>query len=323
VLHPSPSSVRCGIVLAAGEGKRLRPFVRRLRGDLLPKQYVDFTGAGSLLEQTFRRAERLIPPERLFTVASLDHLGFREAWRQLSARPAKTVILQPQNRETAPGLLLPLIHLYRRHPDAVVAVFPSDHFILGEELFVQQIDRACSLVQEDPLRLVLLGIEPEGPEPEYGYILPEERTVGFPARSAKVVARFIEKPDTRTAGELSLKGALWNTMVFAFQARALLESIRRIAPSLYDAFQRIGKAIGSSDEMAVAEEIYRGLPSINFSSEILGALSTEQPTTLQFLPVKGIFWSDWGSEARITESLRRIGALGLRNDLQESAVGLS
>ncbi|HET6369682.1 MAG TPA: sugar phosphate nucleotidyltransferase [Nitrospiria bacterium] len=322
MLRPIPSSERCGIVLAAGEGKRLRPFVHRLRGDFLPKQYVDITGTGSLLEQTFRRAERLVPPERLFTVVSLDHLGYREAWRQLSGRPQKTVILQPANRETAPGLLLPLMHLHQRHSDAIVTVFPSDHFILGEERFMQQIDLACALVEEDPSRLVLLGLEPQRPEPEYGYILPGERTVGSSIPAARQVARFIEKPDPQTACEISLKGGLWNTMVFAFQIGVLLENVRRIDPGLYDAFQRIGKAIGTSDEMAVAEEVYRELPSINFSSGILEALSLEKPSSLQVLPVKDVFWSDWGSEARIIESLRRAMALGLIDDLQESAVGL-
>jgi mannose-1-phosphate guanylyltransferase len=322
VLRPIPSSVRCGIVLAAGEGKRLRPFVHRLRGDLLPKQYVDFTGTGSLLEQTFRRAERLIPPERLFTVASLDHLGYREAWRQLSGRPQRTVILQPVNRETAPGILLPLMHLHRRHPDAVVSVFPSDHFILGEERFMQQIDRACALVEEDPSRLVLLGIEPQGPEAEYGYILPGERTIGSATHTAREVMRFIEKPDPRSAMEISLKGGLWNTMVFVFQIRALFENIRRINPELYDAFRRIGKAIGTSREMAVTEEIYRELPSINFSRGILEALSLEKQSPIQVLPVRNVYWSDWGSEARIIESLKRAGALGLLDDVQESTVGL-
>ena len=64
---------RSAIVLAAGDGKRLRDFVHRLRGDELPKQYVDFGAGRSLLEQTFARAERLIAPGRIFTVASRHH----------------------------------------------------------------------------------------------------------------------------------------------------------------------------------------------------------------------------------------------------------
>jgi hypothetical protein len=64
----------CGLVLAGGEGQRLRSFVRRLRGDALSKQYVKFTGAHSMLEHTFRRAEILIPRERLFAVVNQNHM---------------------------------------------------------------------------------------------------------------------------------------------------------------------------------------------------------------------------------------------------------
>jgi mannose-1-phosphate guanylyltransferase len=84
--HSAQTSNRCGIVLAAGEGKRLQPFIRRLRGDSLPKQYVNFTGTRSLLQHTFLRAEKLISRERLFTVVSQDHLNFPEVTRQLSNR---------------------------------------------------------------------------------------------------------------------------------------------------------------------------------------------------------------------------------------------
>ena len=67
-------AVRCGIVLAGGNGRRLERFVARLRGEAMPKQYVNFIGRRSMLEHTFARAERLIPPDRLFTVAGLEHL---------------------------------------------------------------------------------------------------------------------------------------------------------------------------------------------------------------------------------------------------------
>ena len=119
--------VRCAIVLAAGEGRRLQPLISRLRGDALPKQYVNFIGKRSMLEHTFARAESLIEPRRIFTVISRDHLQYPEVHRQLSCRPSGTVVVQPENKETAPGLLLPLAHLYKHYPDSAVAVFPSDH----------------------------------------------------------------------------------------------------------------------------------------------------------------------------------------------------
>ena len=115
--------LRCGIVLAGGEGKRIRPFIRRVLGADLPKQYVNFIGTRSMLEHTFNRAEQLISPEHLFVVVARDHLDYIEVQRQISDRPPHTVILQPINRETGPGLLLPLMHLLKHFPNSTVGIF--------------------------------------------------------------------------------------------------------------------------------------------------------------------------------------------------------
>jgi mannose-1-phosphate guanylyltransferase len=116
--HQSRGHGRCGIVLAAGEGMRLRPFIRRLKGKDLPKQYINFIGTRSMLEHTFHRVGTPIPPDRLFTVVARDHLTYPEVCRQLSDRPEGRVILQPENKETGPGILLPLIHADKFYPGA-------------------------------------------------------------------------------------------------------------------------------------------------------------------------------------------------------------
>jgi mannose-1-phosphate guanylyltransferase len=157
----------CGIVLAGGEGKRLQPLIHRLRGDILPKQFVNFVGDGSVLEHTFLRAEKLIPSDRIFTVANWAHLKCPEVRRQISSRPRGSVVVQPDNKDTGPGLLLPLMsHVYL----------------------------AYRAVERDPSRLVLLGIELDTPEPEYGYILPGEKLKTMVCLGAFTISRFIEKP---------------------------------------------------------------------------------------------------------------------------------
>jgi len=160
------ASTRCGIILAGGKGRRLRPFVEKLRGNMLPKQYVNFIGRRSMLEHTFHRAQKLIPAERLVTVVSERHLENVEVRRQLLRQPPGCVIAQPDNRETAPGLLLPLAHLNKLYPDSTVAVFPSDHFILEEDLFLGHVELACRAVEQGPSKVVLLGVEPREAERE-------------------------------------------------------------------------------------------------------------------------------------------------------------
>jgi mannose-1-phosphate guanylyltransferase len=302
----SRSPVRCGIILAAGEGKRLQPFVRRLRGKDLPKQFVNFTGSRSMLEHTFHRVETLIPSARLFTVVGREHLKHPEVGRQLSGCATGNVILQPRNKETGPGILLPLTHLYKRYPESVVVMFPSDHFILEEDLFMDHVDRACREVERDGSRLVLLGMEPNDPDPEYGYILPVVGTNVSAGWEVRKVSRFVEKPEPRAAMELFDLGGLWNTMVMVFKARTLMELVRRADPILSHSFQRVIDSIGTPAESGVVEEIYRNMEPVNFSKGLLEICSMQYSSHLGVLPVRGVFWSDWGSEQRIKSILKKV-----------------
>jgi mannose-1-phosphate guanylyltransferase len=303
--EPSGSAVRCGIILAAGEGRRLEPFVRQFHGEALPKQYVNFIGRGSMLEETIARAEKLIPSERLFTVVARHHLEKEGVVRQLSDRPPGTVVIQPENRETAPGLLLPLMHLYKRHPESVVVLFPSDHYIQEEDRFMDYIERACRAVERDPSRVVLLGMEPTEPESEYGYILPDRGAKAFPRPGIRRVSRFIEKPEPRVAARLMREGGLWNTMVTVFTVRTLLGLSRSIVPMLYRAFLKIHDAIGTPAERETVFETYRWLPPVNFSSGLLERIPKSHPSRLWVLPVRGVYWSDCGRETKVLEMLKR------------------
>lgn len=311
------SSDLCGIVLAAGEGKRLQPLVRRWRGDDLPKQYVRFTGDCSMLEQTFKRAERIIRPDHLFTVVDRKHLAYPEAWRQLLYRPRGTVVLQPENKETGPGLLLPLMHLYKKYPHSTVVVFPSDHFIREEALFMDHVDLATRLVSEDPSRLILLGMRPNGPDPEYGYILSEGELPHLSPSGARQVTRFVEKPSPRAASELVRQGGLWNTMVMVVKAKRLVELTQKAAPELGDLFDQILSSIGSSDESERVERLYQQLPAVNFSKGLLELFPRQDPSALAVLPVRGVYWSDWGSIHRVVSDLREMGQLGRFDPIAE------
>src|SRR5262245_66307226 len=99
-----PSSyLRCGIVLAGGEGQRLKPFVHELRQNALPKQYVNIIGTRSMIEHAFARTEKVIPRERIFTVVNPAHLTHHEVNQQLSTRSNSTVVIQPENRDPHGG----------------------------------------------------------------------------------------------------------------------------------------------------------------------------------------------------------------------------
>jgi mannose-1-phosphate guanylyltransferase len=300
--------IRCGIVLSGGNGTRIRDFVSRLRGCELPKQYVNFVGKRSMLEHTLDRAEKLIPAQRLFIVIAREHLEFDEVRSQIASRPRQCVVIQPQNKDTAPGFLLPLVYLYKQYPDATVVIFPSDHFVLEEDLFMEHVERAFRIVESNGSRMVLLGIEPNEPDAEYGYIVPGEAIDDPTLDRARTVEMFVEKPSTETAHKIIRRGALWNSLVTVCRCKVLLQAIQRATPELYRCFEPIQNAIGTANERSVVEEVYRELPSLNFSKVVLEVLPFERRRALVVLPVPGITWTDWGTRDRLSSTLRRLGA---------------
>jgi len=293
---------RCAIILAAGDGLRLRSFVERLRGDALPKQYVQFFGARSLLQSAFARAHRLIPRQRIFTVVNHGHFAFAEVNRQLATQAETQIVIQPCNRETALGLLLPLAHVLEGRGDARVAVFPADHFVSDDGLFMAHVDAAFDIVEDDPDKFVLLGIPPSAAVSDYGYIV-----AGDCSRrafsGARRVSRFVEKPAPGVAREIVESGGLWNTLVMVFSARAFLHCVRAIHTELYDCFQRICDALGRRRTVDAIGEIYASAPPVDLSKGILEQVPQRFPSRLLVLPVRDVYWCDCGSEERMVNLL--------------------
>jgi mannose-1-phosphate guanylyltransferase len=302
--------VRRAIVLSAGDGQRLRPLIYTLRGDNLPKQYLNIIGKRSMLEHTLRRLQTLMPPEDIVTVIGQHHLQYPEVRLQLSDRPQGTVIVQPENKGTAPGVLLPLMHIYTRDPESVVAIFPSDHFILQEDLFMGYVDLAYRVVELNPSLAVLMGVNPNTPSPEMGYILPNESLAPSGLSCVRQVREFVEKPSSGKATEMMREGAIWNTMVIVSQAKTLLHIIRALVPRLYQTFQKIRGVIGSSKSTDVIRKMYRDLESVNFSKGVLELLPQRSPSQLAVLPVRSLFWRDLGSEDSIVNTLQHLNDIG-------------
>jgi mannose-1-phosphate guanylyltransferase len=295
-----------GLVLAGGEGKRLEDYVRQLRGEPLPKQYVNFIGTRSMLEHTLDRAERLIPRQQILTVVTEHHLLAAAARRQLSGRAPGTIIVQPQNKDTGPGILLPLTYLHKRCPDATVALFPSDHFILEEDRFVDHVRLAIRAVHQAPSQTVLLAMEARWAETEYGYVVPADSDGQIDLCGCRRAAHFVEKPGPAEARLLVAAGALWNTMIMVFKVETLFRQIETLCPDVARLFSTLANVIGTRAEKREVEELYLRLRPLNFSKDILEKIAVRFPGSISVLPVLQITWSDWGSPKRLMEVITAI-----------------
>jgi mannose-1-phosphate guanylyltransferase len=256
-----------------------------------------------MLRHTIGRVEMLIPPERLLTVISRSHLPFAEP--QLADRPGDTIIIEPRNCETGPAILHALLHVRRNDPEAVVGLFPSDHFILPESRFMAYVTEAAETVSMHPECLLLLGVQPSFLANGYGWIEKGERlsmeVMGQgPGGEIYHVQRFIVKPPLRMAHALYLAGSLWNTLVVVGNVQTLMRLFARFTPSLFAEFSKIEDSIGTSREVEVIESMYLRIHSVNFSDEIL----EKNPEELRVLEIKDVYWSDWGVPERLVSDFR-------------------
>ena len=284
---------RLALLLAGGDGTRLQDFIAQLTGVPIPKQYCPLMRGRSLLELTLARAHYFAPIENTRVIINQNHLGL--ARDQLQALPENNIFVQPENRDTGPGMIFALMQIARIDSDATVAVFPTDHFIDDEKAFTAHVLRAACLVHQFPQKIAILGVTPNNPETGFGYIMP-----GQPLHTDLTrwrvfqVKAFNEKPSPIMAREFISQGGLWNTFVMVFQPKRVLGLLRDMAP------KDSQKLFEMRDYRSEAPAIYRKIHPWNFSSQILARI----PEELILLEAPDIRWSDWGTRESIERTYR-------------------
>jgi mannose-1-phosphate guanylyltransferase len=284
------------VVLAAGDGSRLQALTRDADGFAVPKQFCSLQGGPCLLEDALQRASAVAPFRRVCAVVAAQH---RRWWDGIVGDlPKQNVIVQPHNRGTAHGVLLPLLHILARDPDAHVVLLPADHYVGDESTLAAALRRAAELARANDRAVYLLGIEPEAPDSELGYILPSPRRF---SDSPSQVLEFVEKPSAARARALIDQGALWNAFIIAGSVWALLR--------LFDgSFSSTIVSISHMTERRIQlegahfDQFYERLPSIDFSHGVLEG----HEATLQVLPVPRCGWTDLGTPQRIGMTLQSL-----------------
>lgn len=295
------------LVLAGGEGTRLRTLTTAPCGAAIPKQYCSLIDGPSLLQETLHRARAVASNLHTCVVVAKHH---RRWWEpQLQSLPTENRIEQPESRGTANGILLPLLHILERDPGAQVVVFPSDQHVREKTILTQALRASVRQLRRRPDEVVLLGLMPEDADPELGYIVPG-RADGHGVRE---VLHFIEKPTALRARELIARGGLVNAFIMAASGQTLLALFRRRIPDIVTAMRSaVRRDLASRSNPRATADLYAQLPTIDFSHDILPG----QEANLRVLPVPQCGWTDLGTPQRVARALREVpkNEAGLASD---------
>ena len=289
------------VILAGGEGERVRPLVHRWLGRHRPKQYCAFTGTRSMFQHTVDRALGLVPAERIVAIAARSHQA--DVTEQLQRRPIHAVLLQPENRDTAAGIFLPLTYIKTQDPEATVVILPSDHFVYPEDRFLDIVTRMARIADRLKDKVTLLAVTPDQPEIEYGWIEPGEILLSSAGGQVRAVRQFLEKPDEARAADAMAAGALWNTLVMAAKIETLWTLGWQCFPDMMPLFERVEHTVRIAGDMPTLDTVYTRMPMRNFSSGLLA----RAPEQVAVVEAEGILWSDWGRAERIVDTLSRLG----------------
>ena len=295
------SNDRWAVILAGGDGTRLQSLTRTISGDDRPKQFCPIIAGRTLLDQTSRRVALSVAPDHTLTVLTRTHERFYAPL--LKNVPKAHLLVQPENKGTTPAILFSLLRIAQLSPNAAVAFFPSDHYFANDEQFMSHIESAFDTARTHPETVTLLGIKPESPEVEYGWIEPDVSLFGQLPRSISRVRKFWEKPSALVARELMERGCLWNSFVMVGRVDAFLKMTERALPALFDFFSLIAPSFGTTSEASALSKLYSWVPLSNFSHEVLAM----RPDDLAVMQVSEVGWSDLGEPKRVFSTLQQIG----------------
>ncbi len=274
-------------VLCGGAGTRLWPLSR----ESLPKQFLRLHGKHSLLQQTLQRCAPLTPAaplllageaSRFLAALQLDEIGVRGA----------TLLLEPLPRGTAAAIASAACHLLREHDDALMLVLPSDHLLRDDAAFADAVRMAAEAARSG--LLTSFGIVPTAPETGYGYL----QAGSLLGSGARRVDAFIEKPDRERAERLvASREWLWNSGMFLFRCRSLLQELAEHAPRVHAAAERAHLQAEHGDGMVRLDAAaYADSPDISIDHALM-----ERTANAAVVPLDA-GWSDIGSWSSVWES---------------------
>lgn len=271
------------ILMAGGVGSRFWP----VSTQDFPKQFHDMLGTGdTLIQKTFHRLARLIPPENIFILTNERYNDL--VFQQLPEVTKRQVVLEPAMRNTAPCILYAALKIQKENPDAIMIVAPSDHWIENEGAFTKNVQQAFDFCESNDA-LMTLGITPTFPNTGYGYIEFDKSS----KQDIKPVHQFREKPDYETAKSFLAQGNfLWNAGIFMWSVKSVVSAFKSHQPNLYTLFEKGVQVYNTNQEDAFIKENYGKAENISVDYALM-----ENSKNVFVIPAT-FDWNDlgtWGS----------------------------
>jgi mannose-1-phosphate guanylyltransferase/mannose-6-phosphate isomerase len=292
------------VLLSGGTGSRLWPLSR----EAYPKQLLPLNGDQTLLQQTALRAtdpQRFAP---LTVIANVEHrFVIAEQLRELGSEGVR-IVLEPEGRNTALAAAVAALLASEKDPNSLILILPADHIVGDQAAFVRAVDAGTVAARAG--HLVLFGVKPTEPATGYGYI---QRGTPLPgAPGVGKVARFVEKPDLKTAETYLAAGDfLWNSGMFLLNSASFLEELERHAPAVLEAARdAIGMAREDLDFLRLSPPAVAAAPSISIDYAVMEKTDRACVVEAEFS------WTDVGSWSSLW-------ALGEKDDAGNVRLGKS
>lgn len=219
------------VILAGGTGSRLWPVSRAQH----PKPFIQLANGQSLLEKVYNRACHFAQAPEIITITNKEYYFKCKAEYEKNLSNNNIFLLEPARRNTAPAIIFSALKVLATYgADAILLILPADHLVENISSFAAHCEQAFAIAEAN--KLVSFGIKPIFPETGYGYI---ECGPVYSSSNCHIVSRFIEKPKLQEAETyLQSQSYLWNSGMFCFKARILLQEFARHAPELLAAIKK-------------------------------------------------------------------------------------
>ncbi len=280
------------VIRAGGIGTRLWPLSRKNR----PKQFHALAGKRTMLQEAVHRLGSLAKTDDLYVSTGVELLhSVREQLPDLSAENA---ILEPALRNTGPAVGLECALLEARFPGCTIASLGSDHHIGKPEEFCRLLKVAEDALENCAETLFVLGVKPTRADTGFGYIQKGDVIARINDEPIYAVESFTEKPDATTAKTyLESDQYLWNSNMFVWKARTMLDLFAKFEPEMYALLQQIGTATKVGREADVIAEVYPQMKNIAIDHAII-----ERASDIATIEAD-IDWSDIGAWSALADVL--------------------